>query len=207
MKIAVMCTGSGTNLQALLDAEDAGTLGARIVLVISNRRKARALERAQGTGREAIVLRPRDFSGDEPYGLKLRSVLKDRGINLICLAGYLKKLPAEVVAEFRGRILNIHPGPLPRFGGQGMFGHHVHESVLASGVSASGPTVFFVDEGYDTGVIIAHTPVPVRDGDTPDALARRVLAAEHILYPRVVAAVASGQLKLQDGKLVGRLDG
>ncbi len=206
MKVAVMCTGSGTNLQALLDAEDGGTLGARIVLVISNRSKAFALKRAKSSGREAMVLRARDFETENAYADELLSVLKDRGIELICLAGYLKRLPAKLVAEFRGRILNIHPGPLPRFGGQGMFGHHVHESVIASGVRESGPTVFFVDEEYDTGAIIAFTPVPVQPGDTPDTLARRVLAAEHLLYPRVVAAVVKGQVQLQDGKCVGRLN-
>lgn len=206
MNTAVMCTGSGTNLQALLDAEDGGTRGARIVLVISNRPKAFALERAKNSGREAIVHRMRDFKSEDEYADDLLSVLRDRGIELICLAGYLKRLPAKVVAEYRGRILNIHPGPLPRFGGQGMFGRHVHESVIASGVHESGPTVFFVDEEYDTGAIIAFAPVPVQADDTPDTLAHRVLAAEHLLYPRVVAAVANGQVRLQDGKCVGRLN-
>lgn len=206
MNAAVMCTGSGTNLQALLDAEDGGTLGANIVLVISNRSKAFALERARNSGREAIVRRMRDFKTEDEYADELLSVLRDRDIELICLAGYLKRLPAKVVTEFRGRILNIHPGPLPRFGGQGMFGHRVHESVLASGVHESGPTVFFVDEEYDTGAIIAFTPVPVQADDTTDTLAHRVLAAEHLLYPRVVAAVARGHVKLLDGKCVGRLN-
>jgi phosphoribosylglycinamide formyltransferase-1 len=206
MNVAVMCTGSGTNLQALLDAEEQGSLNAHIVLVISNRRKAFALERARSAGRETIVLRPRDFETETLYAESLSDELAARQIDLICLAGYLKRLPARVVSEFRGRILNIHPGPLPRFGGQGMFGHHVHESVLASGVSESGPTVFFVDEEYDTGAIIAHATVPVQTGDTPDALASRVLAAEHILYPRVVAAVASGRVTLRDGRCEGRLN-
>ena len=149
MNAAVMCTGSGTNLQALLDAEESGALGVHIALVISNRSRAFALERARNSGREAIVRRTRDFKTEEEYADELLSVLRDRGIELICLAGYLKRLPSKVVAEYRGRILNIHPGPLPRFGGQGMFGRHVHESVLASGVRESGPTVFFVAIGDD----------------------------------------------------------
>ncbi len=201
-----MCTGGGSNLQALLDAEAQGNLSASIVLVISNRRKAYALERARAAGRETQILRPRDYKAEAEYSKDLLSLLNDRGIELICLAGYLKRLPSVVVARYRGRILNIHPGPLPQFGGAGMYGHHVHEAVIESGVKETGPTVFFVEEDYDTGPVVAFSPVPVLDGDSPDSLARRVLAAEHKLYPKVVAAVASGRIQWQNGALTGRLD-
>ena len=206
MNVAVLASGSGTNLQALLDSEKAGTLGAHIALVISNRSKAGALERALQSGRNALHLSPAQFKSQADYTRELLAVLRGRSIGLVCLAGYLKKLPAEVVSAFPGRVLNIHPAPLPRFGGEGMFGEHVHRAVLASGATLSGPTVHFVDLEYDTGPVVAHTPVPVLPGDTPELLAARVLKAEHELYPRVVAAVACGRIRLVAGKVEGTLD-
>ena len=206
VRTAVMCSGSGTNLQALLDAERRGELGAQIAVVISNRRTSFALERAAAAGKDAVWLSPSKFEDPADYSRALMDDLRKHDVSLICLAGYLKKLPAEVISAFRGRILNIHPAPLPRFGGPGMYGHHVHEAVLASGADTSGPTVHFVDEEYDHGPIVAHQPVPVRADDTPDTLAARVLKAEHQLYPRVVAAVALGRIRLSQGKIVGSLD-
>ena len=206
MNVAVLASGSGTNLQALLDSEKAGTLGAHIALVISNRRGAGALERARQSDREALHLSPSQFEAEADYTRELVAVLRRRAIELVCLAGYLKKLPAEMVGAFQGRVLNIHPAPLPRFGGEGMFGEHVHRAVLASGVTHTGPTVHFVDAEYDTGPVVAHTRVPVLPGDTPEMLAARVLQAEHELYPRVVAAVAAGRIRLVAGKVVGTLD-
>jgi phosphoribosylglycinamide formyltransferase-1 len=207
MNIAVMCSGSGSNLQALLDAEASGELRAGIVLVISNRRKARALERARLAGKPAEYLSPRRFDSEADYRDALLGLLHRHDVSFICLAGYLKKLPPEVVTEFSDRILNIHPAPLPRFGGPGMYGHHVHEAVLAAGVTASGPTVHFVDEEYDRGPVAAHVSVPVHPDDTPDTLAARVLSAEHQIYPRVVAAVAAGTLRVEEGRVIGALDG
>lgn len=206
MNVAVLASGSGTNLQALLDSEASGTLGAHIRLVISNRSQAGALERARRLGREALHLSPSQFASEGEYEARLSDELARRSIGLVCLAGYLKMLPAAVVSTYAGRVLNIHPAPLPRFGGPGMFGEHVHRAVLASGVSHSGPTVHFVDQHYDTGPIVAHTPVPVLPGDTPETLAARVLQAEHRLYPRVVAAVAAGRIRLEAGRVVGELD-
>lgn len=206
MNVAVLASGSGSNLQALLDSEKAGTLGAHIALVISNRRQAGALERARLAGREALHLSPAQFPAEADYTQELLAVLHRHAIGLVCLAGYLKKLPAEVVSSFQGRVLNIHPAPLPRFGGEGMYGEHVHRAVLAAGVTHSGPTVHFVDPQYDTGPVVAHIPVPVQAGDTTEALAARVLQAEHALYPRVVAAVAAGRIRLVAGKVVGTLD-
>jgi phosphoribosylglycinamide formyltransferase-1 len=206
MNVAVMASGSGTNLQALLDSESAGTLGAQIRLVISNRSGAGALERARRHGREALHLSPSQFPSAAAYAQRLQEELAQRAIDLVCLAGYLKKLPETVVKAYDGRVLNIHPAPLPRFGGAGMYGEHVHRAVLAAGVSHSGPTVHFVDPEYDTGPIVAHIPVPVRPGDTPETLASRVLSAEHRLYPLVVAAVARGRVRLVDGRVLGRVD-
>lgn len=206
MNVAVLASGSGTNLQALLDADREGTLGARILLVISNRSGAGALDRARQAGCDALHLSPAMFPSEQEYATRLLEELNRRHIELVCLAGYLKKLPAGVVTAFSGRVLNIHPAPLPRFGGPGMYGHHVHEAVLQSGASESGPTVHFVDQHYDTGPVVAHVSVPVEPADTPGTLAARVLKAEHLLYPRAVAAVASGKIRLVNGRVEGRLD-
>jgi formyltetrahydrofolate-dependent phosphoribosylglycinamide formyltransferase len=180
-RVAVLVSGGGTNLQALLDAfHDAP--GARIARVISNRPDAGALERARRAQVPTIVLRePRDAG-------ELLGVLQD--VDLVVLAGYLKLVPRAVVKQFRGRMINIHPALLPDFGGAGMYGHHVHEAVLASGAKESGATVHFVDEEFDRGAIIAQERVPVKAGDTPDSLAARVLEAEHRLLPRVVLELA-----------------
>lgn len=204
--VAVFCSGSGTNLQALLDADADGSLKAEIALVVSNRLNAFALERARAAGREAVCLKPKSFESEESYAAALLDLLGAHGITLICLAGYLKKLPAAVVHAYSGRILNIHPGPIPEFGGPGMYGHRVHEAVIASGRRVTGPTVHFVDEEYDHGPTIAHIPVEVRADDTPDTLAARVLEAEHRLYPRVVAALAQGRIRFEGGRVIGRLD-
>ncbi|HTI06596.1 MAG TPA: phosphoribosylglycinamide formyltransferase [Gemmatimonadales bacterium] len=181
VRVAVLVSGGGTNLQALLDALHSSPI-ARVTRVVSNRSDAGALARAQAAGVPTAVLRhPAD--GDE-----LLAALGDA--QLVVLAGYLKLVPRAVVSRFRGRMVNIHPALLPDFGGPGMYGHHVHEAVLASGAKESGVTVHFVDEAFDRGEIIAQERVPVKPGDTPDALAARVLEAEHRLLPRVVLDLA-----------------
>ena len=184
VRVAVLASGGGTNLQALLDAlpgEPAAL--ARVVRVISNRPDAGALERARRGGVPTTVLKHPDDAAE------LLTALGDA--QLVVLAGYLKLIPADVVARFRGRMINIHPALLPDFGGPGMYGHHVHEAVLASGATESGVTVHFVDEAFDRGAIIAQMRVPVKQGDTPDTLASRVLAAEHQLLPKVVLDLAT----------------
>ena len=177
----MLVSGGGTNLQALLDALHNSPV-ARVARVISNRPDAGALARAQRAKVPAVVLRePRDAG-------ELLGVLQD--IEIVVLAGYLKLVPADVVRRFRGRMINIHPALLPAFGGAGMYGHRVHEAVLASGATESGPTVHFVDEEFDRGAIIDQERVPVKPGDTADTLAARVLEAEHRLLPRVVLELA-----------------
>lgn len=181
VRVAVLVSGGGTNLQALLDALHNSPV-ARVARVISNRPDAGALARAQRAKVPAVVLRePRDAG-------ELLGVLQD--IEIVVLAGYLKLVPADVVRRFRGRMINIHPALLPAFGGAGMYGHRVHEAVLASGAKESGPTVHFVDEEFDRGAIIDQERVPVKPGDTADTLAARVLEAEHRLLPRVVLELA-----------------
>ena len=181
VRVAVLVSGGGTNLQALLDALH-DSLIARVTRVISNRPDAGALARARRAGVPATVLRDANDPGE------LQAALGDA--QLVVLAGYLRLVHASIVARFRGRMINIHPALLPEFGGPGMYGHRVHEAVLASGAKESGATVHFVDEAFDRGAIIAQEKVRIEPGDTPDTLAARVLDAEHRLLPRVVLELA-----------------
>ena len=185
VRVAVLVSGGGTNLQALLDTfpgADSQAVPARITRVISNRPDAGALDRARRAGVPTTVLR------DPADPAELLGALD--GCDLVVLAGYLKLVPAGAVARFRWRMINIHPALLPAFGGPGMYGPNVHAAVLASGTTLSGATVHYVDEQYDRGPIIAQWPVPVRPDDTAETLAARVRAAEHRLLPRVVRALA-----------------
>ena len=195
-RIAVLASGGGSNLQALLDYFFA--LGERragdVVLVASDRADAGALERARRAGIEAVVT-----AGD---GTGLDALLADHAIDLVVLAGYLRFVPVAVTRRFAGRMINVHPALLPQFGGAGMYGARVHRAVLAARAPASGPTVHFVDEMYDHGAVIAQWRVPVHPTDDEASLAARVLRAEHLLFPRVVQAVAAGEVKLSsDGRV------
>jgi len=184
MRIAVALSGRGSNLEALLSALGPGAR-AQVALVVSDRAEAAGLDHARDRGIPAQVLsQPAD--GDEWLRLLWRFQ-----IDLVVLAGYLKLVPAPVIAAYRGRIINIHPGLLPEFGGKGMYGLRVHQAVLASGAQESGATVHLVDEVYDHGAVLAQARVPVLSGDTPDTLAERVLAVEHRLLPATVLAAAT----------------
>jgi len=181
VRVAVLVSGGGTNLQALLDALHDSPI-ARVTRVISSRPDAGALARARRAGVTTTVLR------DPSDPAEVLSALADA--QLVVLAGYLKLVHASVVARFKGRMINIHPALLPDFGGSGMYGQRVHQAVLASGAKESGATVHFVDEEFDRGAVIAQEKVPVRQGDTAEALAARVLEAEHRLLPKVVLDLA-----------------
>jgi formyltetrahydrofolate-dependent phosphoribosylglycinamide formyltransferase len=199
-RVAVLVSGGGSNLQALLDHLDAlgASRAADVVLVAADKPHAGALARAAARGIATAVL---DSPGDPDA---LDGLLRAHAVDLVVLAGYLKLVPAPVTARFRGRMLNVHPALLPAFGGPGMYGLRVHRAVLAAGARVSGPTVHFVDEAYDRGAIVAQWPVPVSSLDTPETLAARVLRAEHALLPRVVQAVAAGAVSLDaDGRVVG----
>jgi phosphoribosylglycinamide formyltransferase-1 len=184
MRIAVAVSGRGSNLEALLHALGPGA-PARVVLVLSNRADAGALARA---ARHAV---PAEVLADPADPADWISRLERHRVDLVVLAGYLKLVPPEVVARYRGRMLNVHPALLPDHGGPGMYGHRVHEAVLASGARESGATVHLVDEAYDRGAILAQARVPVLPGDDADRLAARVLQAEHRLLPAVVLAAAT----------------
>jgi formyltetrahydrofolate-dependent phosphoribosylglycinamide formyltransferase len=194
-RIAVLASGGGTNLQAILDHLE--TLGSRrrgdVVVVASDRAAAGALERARARRipAEAVAV-----DGRPPGRAALDDLLERHRVELVVLAGYLRHVPQAVVHRYAGRIINVHPALLPGFGGPGMYGARVHEAVLAAGVTVTGVTVHFVDEEYDRGTIIAQWPVPVLQGDDARSLAARVLRVEHLLYPRVVDAVAGGAVTL-----------
>ena len=188
---AAFASGGGTNVQALLDHP---TDLWRIRLLVADRDGIGALERARRAGVATRVIPTKGRPEDEIAGETL-AALEEHGAQVIFLAGYLKLVPTAVVARFRRRILNIHPALLPSFGGKGMWGHHVHEAVLASGMRLSGPTVHFVDEEFDHGTIVAQWPVPVLPGDTADTLAARVLVFEHRLYPLVADHVCRAVLE------------
>jgi formyltetrahydrofolate-dependent phosphoribosylglycinamide formyltransferase len=195
VSVAVFASGSGTNFQSILDYPFSHR-ESRVVLLITDRPEIGALERAEKAGIPARVIPVKGRSLDE-VGEETLTALEEHGVQVILLAGYLRLIPPAVVEAYPGRILNIHPALLPSFGGKGMWGHHVHEAVLASGATFSGPTVHFVDEEYDTGAILAQWPVPVLAGDTPDSLAARVLTVEHVIYPlaaeHLCRAVARGE--------------
>ena len=186
--VAVFASGSGTNFQSLLDREARGT-AYRIELLVTDRPCA-AEGRARAAGR---AVRRVDFRGAaDGVAAQVLAALEGAGARAILLAGFVKLLPAAVCQAYRGRALNVHPALLPFFGGKGMYGSRVHEAVLRAGVKLSGPTVHQVNERYDDGRIVAQWPVPVLPGDTPAALAARVLEVEHVLYPEAADALACG---------------
>lgn len=185
-RLAVLASGRGSNLQAIIEHFDnlARERVAKVTLVASNRADSPALLRAATA---SIDIAHFDASDD---GAELLALLQKFRIDLVVLAGYLKRIPSKVIREYAGRIVNIHPALLPAFGGEGMYGARVHEAVIASGARETGVTVHLVDDEYDRGAIIAQWRVPVDESDTPDTLAARVLNVEHVVYPRVVEMVA-----------------
>lgn len=190
-RIAVLASGGGSNLQAIVDylKSRPGERTAEVVLVASERPDAGALDRARREKIQTTVLR----SSRSPDGSDPLDIFRKHRVDFVALAGFLRLLPKEILAEYPSRVLNIHPALLPAFGGPGMYGERVHRAVLQSGATVSGATVHYVDAEYDHGDILAQWPVPVLDDDSVQTLAARVLKVEHVLYPRVVEAVASGR--------------
>lgn len=185
-RIAVFISGGGSNLQALIDASKVGILCGDVVFVVSNMRKAFGLTRAAEAGIETFVYKEKKYDSPQVASENLLARLQKHRIDYIALAGYLRLLPDNVVQAFSGRIVNIHPALLPKYGGKGMYGHHVHEAVLTSGDSESGITIHLVDGIYDHGSVLKQVRVPVLSDDTPDSLAERVLEQEHKWYARVL---------------------
>ncbi len=204
LKIAVLVSGGGTNLQAIIDAvADGGIKDTEITAVISNNRNAFALERAKKAGIEALVVAPKDYEDRTQFNQALLDTLNSLKVDLIVLAGYLVVIPEAVIDAYPNKIINIHPSLIPAFCGTGYYGLKVHEAALKRGVKVVGATVHFVDKGTDTGPIIMQKAVAVENGDTPEILQRRVMEqAEWKLLPAVIDKIAHGKVRVTDGVTV-----
>lgn len=198
LNIAVLVSGGGTNLQAIIDSIESGALkGVRIGLVISNKPDAYALTRATEHGIESKCISPKDYETREEYFKAMTATLKEAGTELIVLAGFLVVLSGDFVNDWTRRIINIHPSLIPSFCGDGYYGLRVHEAALKRGVKVSGATVHFVDAGTDTGPIIMQKAVDVMEGDTPETLQRRIMEqAEWVLLPSVIGKIAEGKITI-----------
>lgn len=201
LRIAVLVSGGGTNLQAIIDAIAAGKItDTEIAAVISNNKNAYALERAKQAGIKDIVVSPKDFETREVFNENLLKTLQEVNPDLIVLAGYLVVIPEIVIDAFENRIINIHPSLIPAFCGTGYYGLKVHEAALKRGVKVAGATVHFVDKGTDTGPIIMQKAVAVQNGDTPKVLQQRVMEqAEWNILPAVIDKIAHGKVRIEDG--------
>ncbi len=203
LHIAVFASGRGSNFQALLEKIREGSIPqAKIAVVISNSSTAGVLGIARANSLPAVHCSRQKVASDEEFLLLLRETLSEYNVNFLVLAGYMKMLPQEIVREFRHRILNVHPALLPAFGGKGMYGHHVHEAVIAYGAKVSGATVHLVDEEYDHGPVVLQSCVAVDVSDSPDSLAQKVLAIEHRLLPEAVRLFAEGRVVVHDRKVI-----
>lgn len=193
LRVGVLVSGGGTNLQAILDAIDGGTIkNARVEVVISNNRNAFALERARNHGIEAVCISPKEFEDRAAFNEAFLRKMDEYRLDLIVLAGFLVTIPAAMIQKYRNRIINIHPSLIPSFCGVGYYGLKVHEAALKRGVKVTGATVHYVDEGMDSGPIIFQKAVEVRDGDTPEVLQRRVMEeAEWVILPKAINKIAN----------------
>jgi len=200
LNLIVLASGGGTNLQAILDNIEAGKVDAQIRAVISNNSKSGALERARKHNIPDIHLSHKQFATPEEFDQKFLSVLKEKETDLVVLAGYMKMLSPTVIREYKNKIINIHPALLPAFGGKGMYGIHVHEAVIESGVKVTGVTVHTVDEIYDHGPILFQKCVPISSDDTPESLQKRVLPHEHEAYSKVIQLFAEGKIEIKDNR-------
>jgi phosphoribosylglycinamide formyltransferase-1 len=196
LRLAVFASGNGTNLQALIDACKAGTINAEVAVVVSNSKYAFALTRARNEKIETLVFDPADYKTRTLWCAKMAKSLNDLDIDLVCLAGFMMKLEPCMIRSFPGRIINIHPSLLPKFGGKGMYGRHVHEAVIAAQEKESGCTVHVVDEIYDHGPVLAQSKVTVAPDDTPETLAQKIHEKEHALYVQVVKDIGAGKITL-----------
>ena len=206
LNIAVLVSGGGTNLQAVIDAIADGTIAnAKIEAVISNNKNAYALKRAENHGIKNICISPKDFESREAFNREFLLKLNSYQVDLVVLAGFLVVIPPEMIAAYKNRIINIHPSLIPSFCGTGFYGLKVHEGALARGVKLTGATVHFVDEGTDTGPILLQKAVAVKEGDTPEILQRRVMEeAEWKILPEAIHLIANGRVAVEDGKAVVR---
>ena len=204
LKVAVLVSGGGTNLQAIIDAVASKKItNAQIVTVISNNKNAFALERAKKAGIPAKCVSPKDYENRDLFNKALLEAVEESRADLVVLAGFLVVIPPEMITKYRNRIINVHPSLIPSFCGTGYYGLKVHEAALKRGVRVSGATVHFVDEGTDTGPIILQKAVEVLDGDTPEILQKRIMErAEWLILPMAIDLIANNKVKVQDGKVI-----
>lgn len=204
LKLAVLVSGGGTNLQAIIDAIEQETVtNAKVEVVISNNKNAYALERAKNHGIEALCISPKDYESRDAFNEAFLEKLNSYQVDLVVLAGFLVVLPEQLIRQYKNRIINIHPSLIPSFCGKGFYGLKVHESALARGVKVTGATVHFVDEGTDTGPIILQKAVEIQQQDTPEVLQRRVMEqAEWVILPRAIDLIANGKVSVVDGHVV-----
>ncbi|MBM3494612.1 MAG: phosphoribosylglycinamide formyltransferase [Armatimonadetes bacterium] len=204
LRIAVMVGshGRGSNMQAIVDGCRSGEIPGEVAVVVGTRRAAPAIERAGMAGVPVEVVRSPHPGDEARYADSLLGIMTRYDVGLVCLAGFMRLLPSRFVAAYRWRIVNVHPALLPAFGGRGMYGERVHRAVLDSGADRSGCTVHFVDEEYDHGPCILQATVPVLADDTPDELARRVLAEEHRTYVKAVGLIAEGKVRVEAGRVL-----
>lgn len=204
LKIAVLVSGGGTNLQAIIDKIAEGVItNTEIAVVISNNKNVYALERAKQAGIEAVCVSPKDYENREQFNQEFLKTLDSYQVDLVVLAGFLVVIPPAMIQKYENRIINIHPSLIPSFCGTGYYGLKVHEGALARGVKVTGATVHFVDEGTDTGPIILQKAVEVQNGDTPEILQRRVMEqAEWEILPRAIHLIANGKVTVKDKKAV-----
>lgn len=204
LRVVVMVSGGGTNLQAIIDAVKQGTVtNTQLVGVISNNRAAKGLERAKCAGIPARCVSPKDYENRTAFNRALLAAVEEFSPDLVVLAGFLVRIPEEMVHRYSSRIVNIHPSLIPSFCGVGYYGLKVHEEALKRGVKVTGATVHFVNEGMDEGPIIAQKAVAVEEGDTPEILQRRVMEqAEWLLLPAAVDDIANGRIAVEEGRVV-----
>lgn len=204
LRVVVLVSGGGTNLQAIIDGVAAGDItNTELVGVVSNNKTVKSLERARAAGIPAISVSPKDYSDRSEFNEALLKKIDEFKPDLIVLAGFLVAIPPKMVQRYAGRIINIHPSLIPSFCGVGYYGLKVHEKALERGVKVTGATVHFVTEGMDEGPIIAQKPVLIEDGDTPEILQRRVMEqAEWILLPKAIDDIANGRISIEDGRVV-----
>lgn len=204
LRVCVCVSGGGTNLQAIIDAIDAGRItNAQLVRVISNNKGAYALERAKNKGIDAVCVSPKDYEDRERFNEAFLRCVDEVKPDLIVLAGFLVVIPPAVIQQYEGRIINVHPALIPSFCGKGYYGLRVHEAALARGVKVTGATVHFVDEGTDTGPILLQKAVDVLPGDTPEVLQRRVMEqAEWVILPKAIDLIANDKVSVEEGRVV-----
>ncbi|MDR2252084.1 MAG: phosphoribosylglycinamide formyltransferase [Endomicrobium sp.] len=197
IRLAILASGGGSNMQAIVDAYKFGILKglAEVVLVISNNTNAFVLERSKKENIKSVCIERKSFKDDESFNKKVLVELQAANADLVCLAGYMRMIDKEILKVYNGRILNIHPALLPKFGGKGMYGHFVQEAVVKAGEKKSGATVHFANEEYDCGRIILQKEVEVFKSDTPEDVARKVLEVEHKIYPQAIKKVIEENLR------------